>query len=165
MTDNMEKASDLYYPSIKAEKLIKKIDCRLEAINKKELDKCKIKHTVSDGSEIEINQLKNIKKVQESTIAIYKKYDDISRPLYENLEWAIDSNLHFVYSIFMGTSFFMFFFGFVRWYRKVQLPIDNMNKVELEMKTLEIVKIKLEIDNLKKESSKKTTFSSKIKNL
>ncbi|CAM2763665.1 hypothetical protein PSDI105340_02190 [Pseudoalteromonas distincta] len=85
----MEKASDLYYPSIKAEELIKQIDCRLDAINNK-LDKCKIKQTVSDGSEIEINQLQHIKRVQKDTIAIYKKYDDISRPLYENLGWAID---------------------------------------------------------------------------
>ena len=89
MSDNMEKASDLYYPSIKAEELIKQIDCRLDAINNK-LDKCKIKQTVSDGSEIEINQLQHIKRVQKDTIAIYKKYDDISRPLYENLGWAID---------------------------------------------------------------------------
>ena len=151
---HLEKAGDLQLASYSATETIEKLNCRLKALNKGNIEECPFDLNLKDGSSREIESLIFRKAVQESQIAEYQRHADIAKPLVGNINWVVANHLDDIFGGIAGIGLAMFVLGFRDWRFKVQKIADEASEIDLELKKLELRTKNLELSKLEIEVAK-----------
>lgn len=152
LLSNYDKATDLHLQSNKADVSIREINCRIDAIKHGHIEKCPYREIKKESLEDELNILLAIKRSDESVIAEYKRYSELSQPLKENFEWIFNTGVFWLILITPSSATILFVFGLSRWYKKVQVPMNELTYLNLKIRTLELAKLELEVIQLKNKS-------------
>lgn len=100
----------------------------------------------------EQNLLKIALENHRRTIALYKKEAEEERGNF--LFYLGENFIITALSVYVLLMCYLLFFGFGRWYRKVQRPYEQSLAADFEIKKLTIEKIRLEIADLSKKERK-----------
>lgn len=152
LLSNYDKATDLYLQSTNAEVSIREINCRIDSIEHGHIEKCPYREIRRESLEDELNILLAIKRSDESVIAEYKRYSELSQPLKENFEWIFNTGVFWLILITPSFATILFVFGLSRWYKKVQIPMNELTYLNLKIRTLELAKLEFEVMQLKNKS-------------
>ncbi|KNY42085.1 hypothetical protein AKG94_17795 [Vibrio harveyi] len=136
-----------------------KIDCRIIELSVGKTDKCQFDFLDGLSVDQEISSLTHMRKVAETDISRYERYRDIGMPVTRYSDFIDKYNLMHVYFGLLLFSLVEVYFGFTRWYLKVQRPINIETKLNIEHKEIaidlakqELLKIQLEITQLKEKN-------------
>ncbi|EGR3340884.1 hypothetical protein DMN96_25300, partial [Vibrio parahaemolyticus] len=140
----MNRFSSSYHNAVN---MLDMIDCRKEQIlNPHDESKDCGKLIVTETSDyIEIEKLDYLRTIQEINISLYKKHEEIAKPLTENVNFVTGINLHLIYSVGFVISIALLVVGMRNWRDNVQKPIDQMTKLNLKFRELELRKIENEM--------------------
>lgn len=152
LLSNYDKATNLHFKSNDAEVSIREINCRIDAIKHENIEKCPYREIRRESLEDELNILLAIKRSDERVIAEYKRYSELSQPLKENFEWIFNTGIFLLLLITPSSATILFVFGLSRWYKKVQIPMNELTYLNLKIRTLELAKLELEVTQLKNKS-------------
>lgn len=153
LLSNYDKATNLYFQSTDAEVSIREINCRIDAIKHGHMEKCPYREIERESLEDELNILLAIKRNDENIIAEYKRYNELSQPLKENFEWAFNTKIFWLILIVPSVAIILFVFGLSRWYKKVQIPMNELTYLNLQIRKLELAKLDFEVIQLKNKSN------------
>lgn len=150
----MDEAGKLQVYSYSAEKTLKEVNCRLEALKAGMFDKCPRSTSVyPEDPTKEIPILEHIQEVQQELVDKYNMHKEIAKPIYDNIDWVVESKIHCFVSAIPALSLALFLFGFSKWFSKVQRPADELTKLNLQIKKLEISKLESELKDIEKKKA------------
>lgn len=165
LLSNYEKATNLHLQSNDAEISIREINCRIDAIKHGHIEKCPYREIRRESLEDELNILLAIKRSDESIITEYKRYSELSQPLKENLEWIFNTRFFWFLLITPSFAIILFILGLSRWYKKVQVPMNELTYLNLKIRTLELAKLELEVIQLKSKSKPNFKYRKRSENI
>ncbi len=147
---NLKKESVQQNTLFTSQSMIKKIDKRLLAIYEKRLEDDKLNWVPnSDGSVQEESFLKKQKEIHNKKVSKYQPL--VQKAEFKNLASLLfKTGAHLVFLIFIPIGVFLVWQGYKQWYVRIQKPIDNQYKYDLEIKKLTIEKLNREIKKLKR---------------
>lgn len=165
LLSNYEKATNLHLQSNDAEISIREINCRIDAIKHGHIEKCPYREIRRESLEDELNILLAIKRSDESIITEYKRYSELSQPLKENFEWIFNTRFFWFLLITPSFAIILFILGLSRWYKKVQVPMNELTYLNLKIRTLELAKLELEVIQLKSKSKPNFKYRKRSENI
>ena len=119
-----------------------------------ESEKCKF----SDLKELNtIEETQYMLEVLDRNERYVKSYENLSKEASifdSNFKFVGKYHIHLIFGIFYAISICMVVFGFIRWRKKIQLPMNKAIELNEQMKTLEIKCKEYELENLKYERIK-----------
>lgn len=147
---NMQKTTTLMGQARLADKSIKEIDCRINAIKAGKVDECRYKEIKKENLQDELELLEIIKKNEISTIQEYDKFKTLSQPLRDNIDWVFNGVIYYIFMFIESLSCALLVFGFFGWYTNIQKPTNELTLLDLKIKRLELIKIEHEVKKISK---------------